>query len=85
MGLGPRVLAAIGNNGVVLTAVYLCDPRSRRFSSSKVSVQLLERYSGEDDIAFAYNTERSFSSSTEGNPATRVGITRTGSGSKEPN
>jgi len=84
MGLGPRVLAAIGNNGVVLTAVYLCDPRSRRFSSSKVSEQLLEKYSEEDDIAFAYNTERSFSTATKGNPATKVGVARTGSGSKEP-
>jgi small-conductance mechanosensitive channel len=53
MGWEPRVLAAIGDYGVVLTAVYLCDPRSRRLSSSKVSEQLLERFSEEDDIAFA--------------------------------
>ena len=84
MGLGPRVLAAIGNNGVVLTAVYLCAPRSRRLLSSKVSEQLLEKYSEEDDIAFAYNTERSFSTATKGNPAMRVGITQPGSGGKEP-
>jgi len=53
MRLEPRVLTAIGDNGVVLTAVYFCDPLSRRLSSSKVSEQLLERFSAEDDIAFA--------------------------------
>ena len=83
MGLEPHVLAAIGNNGVVLTAVYLCDPRSRRLSSSKVSEQLLERFSEEDDIAFAYNTERSFSNAIERKPATRIGIAQIGSRSED--
>ncbi|MCX5828320.1 MAG: mechanosensitive ion channel [Deltaproteobacteria bacterium] len=80
MGLEPLVLAAIGDNGVILTAVYLCDPLSRRSSSSRVSEQMLERFSGEDDITFAYNTQRSFSNATEGKPATRIGIARTGKG-----
>lgn len=51
--LEPLVFAEIANNGVVLTAVYLCDPRSRRISSGKVWEQLLERFSAEKDIAFA--------------------------------
>jgi len=80
MGLDPRVLAAIGDNGVTLTAVYLCDPLSRRLSSSRVSEQLLERFSGEGDITFAYNTQRSFSNAIEGKLATRIGIPRTGKG-----
>ena len=76
MGLEPVVLAAITDNGVALTAVYLCDPRSRRLSSSRVSEHLLERFSGEDDITFAYNTQRSFSNVTEGKSATRIGMVK---------
>jgi len=83
MSLEPRVLSQIGDNGVVLTAVYLCDPRSRRMSSSSVSEQLLERFSGEDDIAFAYNTQRSFSNAVEGKLATGIGINRTGRGNSD--
>ncbi len=78
MRLEPRVLAAIADNGVVITAVYLCDPRSRRLSSSRVSEQILERFSGEKEISFAYNTQRSFSNVTEGKGATGNGIARTG-------
>ena len=80
MGLEPLVLAAIGGNGVILTAVYLCDPLSRRSSSSRVSEQILERFSREDDVTFAYNTQRSFINVTEGKPAIRIGVTRTGTG-----
>jgi len=83
MGLEPRVLAAIADNGVTLTAVYLCDPLSRRLSSSRVSEQLLERFSGEDDIAFAYNTQRSFSNAVEGKLATGIGINRTARGNSD--
>ena len=74
MGLEPRVLAAIADNGVTLTAVSLCDPLSRRLSSSRVSEQPLERFSAEDDIAFAYNTQRSFSNAVEGKSATGRGM-----------
>jgi len=83
MGLEPRVLAAIGDNGVTLTAVYLCDPLSRRSSSSSVSEQLLERFSWEGDITFAYNTQRSFSNVTEGKSAAESEIARTGKGNRE--
>jgi small-conductance mechanosensitive channel len=76
--LEPLVLAAIADNGVAMTAVYLCDPRSRRLSSSRVSEQILARFSGEDDIAFAYNTQRSFSNITEGKQAIRTGIALAG-------
>jgi len=49
-----------------------CDPRFLRISYSKVWEQLLERFSGEDDIAFAYLTQRSFSNITEGKKGTRL-------------
>jgi len=80
MGVEARVLAAIAENGVALTAVYLCDPRSRRSSSSRITEQLLERFDREGDIALAYNTQRSFSNVTEGKRATGTGIARTGMG-----
>jgi hypothetical protein len=58
---------------VLLTAVYLCDPRARRTSSSKVWEQLLERFSAENDISFAYPTQRGFSNITEGKSAGKTG------------
>ena len=76
MALEPHVLAGVCENGVVLTAIYLCDPRVRRSSSSKVWEQLLERFLVEDDIAFAYTTQRSFSNITEGKPAAGAGAAR---------
>jgi len=76
MALEPHVLAGVCENGVVLTAIYLCDPRVRRSSSSRVWEQLLERFSREDDIAFAYTTQRSFSNITEGKPAAGAGAAR---------
>jgi len=72
--LEPRVLTEVGSNGVVLTAVYLCDPLFRRMSSSKVWEQLLDSYSIENDIAFAYSTQRSFSNITEGKSSCREPI-----------
>ncbi|MBA4417720.1 MAG: mechanosensitive ion channel protein MscS [Syntrophus sp. (in: bacteria)] len=77
MPLEPVVLTGVYDNGVMLTAAYLCDPRVRRRSSSKVWEQLLERFSGEDDIVFAYPTQRSFSNVTEGKPAIRAETART--------
>lgn len=71
MDLESRVFTGVNENGVVLTAVYLCDPRHRRLSSSNVWEQLLEKFSGEDDIAFAYVTQRSFSNITEGKSGVR--------------
>jgi small-conductance mechanosensitive channel len=76
MALEPLVLTAVNNNGVLLTALYLCDPRHRRGSSSRVWEQLLERFSGEGDIAFAYPTQRSYSNVAEGKPMTRPGTVR---------
>jgi small-conductance mechanosensitive channel len=75
--LEPMVFAEPGENGVVLTAIYLCDPRWRRLSSSRVWEQALERFLGEDDIAFAYPTQRSYSNITEGKPGTGAGAAKT--------
>jgi small-conductance mechanosensitive channel len=69
MALEPTVLMAVSANGVKLSAIYLCDPRLKRVSSSKVWEQVLERFSAEDDIVFAYPTQRSFSNVIEGKGA----------------
>jgi small-conductance mechanosensitive channel len=74
MTLEPLVLTEVGESGVILAAIYLCEPRLRRASTSKVWEQLLERFSGEDDIAFAYPTQRSFSNVSEGKPTAKPGI-----------
>ena len=66
MSLDPFVLTEVGTNGVVLTTVYLCHPRLRRLSANRVWAQVLERFSAEHDIAFAYSTQRSFNAIAEG-------------------
>jgi small-conductance mechanosensitive channel len=76
MVLEPRVLIEVNENGILLTAVYLCDPRFRRASSSKVWGQLLERFSVENDIVFAYPTQRNFNNITEGKTANKTGSTK---------
>lgn len=73
MPLEPRVLTEVNDKGVLLTAVYLCDPRTRRTSSSKVWEQLLDRFSAENDISFAYPTQRGFSNINEGKAAGKTG------------
>jgi len=72
MPLEPRVLTEVNDKGVLLTAVYLCDPRARRTSSSKVWEQLLDRFSAENDISFAYPTQRGFSNITEGKSTGKI-------------
>jgi small-conductance mechanosensitive channel len=73
ISLEPLVLTGVNDNGVLLTAAYLCDPRHRRSSTSEVWEQLLERFSEEGDISFAYPTQRSYSNIAEGKVMTRPG------------
>jgi small-conductance mechanosensitive channel len=77
IALEPLVFVEIDSKGVVLTAVYLCDPRFRRISSGKVWEQLLERFSVEEDITFAYPNQRIFSNVTGEKPAVGAGVAGT--------
>ncbi len=77
MSVEPRVLMEVDEKGVKLTALYLCDPRVQRSSTSEVWERLLDRFLTEDDISFAYVTQRSFNNLTEGKQATGAGAART--------
>jgi small-conductance mechanosensitive channel len=72
--LDPIVLTEVSTNGITLTATYLCDSRFKRLSSSKVWEQVLDRYWAEEDIAFAYPTQRGFNNTTEGKAAVKAPI-----------
>lgn len=80
MSVEPRVLMEVDEKGVKLTALYLCDPRVQRSSTSEVWERLLDRFLTEDDISFAYVTQRSFNNLTEGKQATGAGAARTDPG-----
>ena len=69
--LTPIVYTAVGDNGVVLTMRYLCDPRRRRGSSHAIWEDVLEAFGAEDDITFAYPTTRFFDDAAEGKAGTR--------------
>ncbi|MGH7475269.1 MAG: mechanosensitive ion channel family protein [Longimicrobiales bacterium] len=56
--LRPIVYTSVGENGVVLTVRYLCEPRRRRGSAERIWEDVLEAFAAAEDIAFAYPTRR---------------------------
>ncbi len=64
--LDPTVYTSIHNkNGITLTIRYLCAYRNRRDSSQQVYEKVLDRFLMEDDIEFAYPTERVYDRNRE--------------------
>jgi len=56
--LTPAVYTSIEASGVLLTIRYLCQPRRRRGTEQAVWEDILEAFSREPDIDFAYPTQR---------------------------
>lgn len=56
--LTPTVYLSVRDSGVLLTARYLVETRSRRGISEAIWRAILESFSGEDSIDFAYPTYR---------------------------
>lgn len=59
--LTPIVYSKVVDNGISLTIRYLCNPRKRRGSESKIWHSILTRFRNEEDIQFAYPTTRFYS------------------------
>jgi small-conductance mechanosensitive channel len=64
--LTPVVWTTVADSGVKLTLRYLCRPRDRRVSSSRIWEQVLDSFATMPDVDFAYPTMRRFDHATEG-------------------
>ncbi|HMA75892.1 MAG TPA: mechanosensitive ion channel family protein [Candidatus Krumholzibacteriaceae bacterium] len=59
--LTPTVYTSVKNSGVILTIRYMCDPRARRGSEQEIWEDILNRFGENEDIDFAYPTQRIYS------------------------
>lgn len=63
--LTPIVYTSVEASGILLTMRYLCDPRQRRGSAHKIWEDILTAFDENEDIAFAYPTQRIYFSPQE--------------------
>ena len=68
--LTPIVYTTVSDSGVMLTIRYLTPVRQRRNMEREIWESVLQAFGGEDDIDFAYNTQRVFYNPREGKPGT---------------
>lgn len=64
--LEPTIFTSTRDSGVLLTMRYLCDVDERRMSEHRVWEQVLTAFAAEDDIDFAYPTQRAYLNMYEG-------------------
>ena len=69
--LTPTVYTSVKDCGVMLTIRYLCNPRRRRSSEQSMWEDILHAFADNDDIDFAYPTQRFYDNLTEGKPGTK--------------
>ncbi len=70
--LTPVVWTDTSADGVRLTMRYLCRPRSRRVSTSKMWEAILDEFERMEDVDFAYPTTRRLDHPREGKPLLRA-------------
>lgn len=68
--LTPIVYTSVEDCGVLLTLRYLTEPQERRGRSQAIWEDVLRAFSRQDDIDFAYPTQRFYFTSREGKPGT---------------
>jgi small-conductance mechanosensitive channel len=68
--LTPIVYTSVKDSGVNLTMRYLVDPRKRRSSEHKIWEAVLKAFKANDDIDFAYPTQRIYYNLQEGKTGT---------------
>ena len=69
--LTPTVYTRAGDDGVILTLRYLCEPRKRRATEQTIWEDILRAFANEPQIDLAYITRRGFNHTYEGKPALR--------------
>jgi len=60
-----KVYTRVEDSGINLTVRFLCNPRKRRQSSQVIWEEILEKFSKENDIEFAYPTIRYYDNQKE--------------------
>jgi len=65
------VYTSVRDCGVLLTIRYLCDPRRRRSYEESIWEDVLHVFAENDDIDFAYPTQRFYDNLTEGKAGTK--------------
>lgn len=71
--LTPIVYTSVKDSGVMLTMRFLCDPRQRRGYEQAIWEEVLKEFSNNEDIDFAYPTQRFYSNNIEGKPGMKPG------------
>ena len=64
--LQPTIYTSVEESGVLLTIRYICEPRQRRNSEHDIWEDILDVFSENPDIDFAYPTRRAFNNQMEG-------------------
>ena len=68
----PKVIVSVVDIGVCLTLRFLCKVRERRFLESRIWEDVLEAFSKEPSIDFAYPTTRYYDNVKEGKPGKKL-------------
>lgn len=63
--LTPIVYTSVKDSGILLTLRYICDARKRRGTEHAIWEDILETFSKQDEIEFAYPTQRFFNRNIE--------------------
>lgn len=66
--LTPIVYTSVESDGVLLTIRCLAEPRKRRSVEQFIWEEVLKRFAENDDIDFAYRTQRIYNNRLEGKP-----------------
>jgi small-conductance mechanosensitive channel len=73
--LTPIVYTTVKDSGIMLTMRFLCDPRKRRSFEQLIWEEVLSEFAKNDDMDFAYPTQRFYSNNIEGKPGTKPDAT----------
>jgi small-conductance mechanosensitive channel len=68
--LTPTVYTSVEDCGILLTLRYLTEPQKRRARLQLIWEDILKEFAGQDDIDFAYPTQRLYFNPREGKPGT---------------
>lgn len=70
--LSPIVYTSVKDHGVMLTMRYLCNPRRRRGTEEQIWEDILNAFAANNDIDFAYPTQRHYLNHIEGKSDARA-------------
>ncbi len=68
--LTPFVYIKVHDSGVMLTIRYLTLPKRKRITEHKIWEDILDQFAEQDDVDFAYPTQRIYYNLKEGKPGT---------------